>query len=236
MNDRSRDEHPNRYESPACFMHEADPAYTGLSAPDPGETVIGWRNAERERLIQQRLTITSEQRRDHSECIASRLDELVGDPSGLVISAYWPFRGEPDLRAWLDGVAERGARTALPVVIGRGQPLQFRLWRRGDPLERGVWNIPVPPSNAERVSPDVVIAPVVGFDNDGFRLGYGGGYFDRTLAAMPAKPRAIGVGYSQALLRTIYPQPHDIPMDFIVTEISVVTNPAIHRRATSPNL
>ena len=73
-----------------------------------------------------------------------------------------------------------------------------------------------------------MIAPVVGFDNDSFRLGYGGGYFDRTLAAMPTKPRVIGIGYNQALLQTIYPQPHDIPMDFIVTEMGIVTNPAIY--------
>ena len=79
---------------------------------------------------------------------------------------------------------ERGGRIALPVVIKKGWPLEFRIWGPGDPLERGVWNILVP-SHGPAVQPDVVIAPVVGFDQANYRLGYGGGFFDRTLAAMP---------------------------------------------------
>jgi 5-formyltetrahydrofolate cyclo-ligase len=221
MNDR------DAYASPACSMHEVDATYIGFSPIDPAEAVIGWRKAERERLICQRLAIPADQRGRHSEQIAKRLDELVGDPAGLVISAYWPFRGEPDLRAWLDRIAMRGARTALPVVIRQKQPLLFRVWRPGDPLERGVWNIPVPSSKAESAIPELVIAPIVGFDRDGYRLGYGGGFFDRTLAALPVKPRVFGVGYSQFLLPTIYPQPHDIRMDLIVTETGVVSKVAI---------
>jgi 5-formyltetrahydrofolate cyclo-ligase len=84
-------------------------------------------------------------------------------------------------------------------------------------MERGFWNIPVPADGAQ-VMPTIVIAPVVGFDPDCYRLGYGGGYFDRTLVAMPAGTRVIGVGYAQAAIPTIHPQPHDIPMNLIVTE------------------
>jgi 5-formyltetrahydrofolate cyclo-ligase len=80
-----------------------------------------------------------------------------------------------------------------------------------------VWNIPVP-KYGEEVYPDVVIAPVVGYDQSAYRLGYGGGFFDRTLAAIPKQPLVIGVGYSHAAIPTIHPQPHDIPMDKIVTE------------------
>ena len=87
-------------------------------------------------------------------------------------------------------------------------------------MERGFWNIPVPVAGPE-VAPDILLAPVVGFDDAGYRLGHGGGYFDRTLAAREPRPRAIGVGLASARLATIHPQPHDIPMQAIVTEAEV---------------
>jgi 5,10-methenyltetrahydrofolate synthetase len=102
------------------------------------------------------------------------------------------------------------------VVIEKAHPLQFRHYRPGDRLEKGVWNIPIPADGAV-VTPDIVIAPVVGVDPDRYRLGYGGGFFDRTLAALPRKPLAIGIGYQMQEIDTIYPQPHDVPMDIIIT-------------------
>jgi 5-formyltetrahydrofolate cyclo-ligase len=105
--------------------------------------------------------------------------------------------------------------------VEKNAPLIFRRWRAGEPLARGVWNILVPADGPE-LAPDVVIAPLVGYDRQGYRLGYGGGFFDRTLAALPKKPRAIGVGYSQAAMTTIYPLAHDVPMDVIVTEEGIV--------------
>ena len=110
----------------------------------------------------------------------------------------------------------RGMRVALPVVVAKGMPLVFREWHPRAHLEPGVWNIPVP-ADGEEVTPTVVIAPLVGFDDDAYRLGYGGGFFDRTLAALCPRPLIIGVGHSLGRLATIYPQPHDIPMDWIVT-------------------
>ena len=112
---------------------------------------------------------------------------------------------------------ERGGRIALPVVIGKDWPLEFRVWSPGEPLERGVWNILVP-ARGPAVQPDIVVAPAVGFDSENYRLGYGGGFFDRTLAAMAIKPMILGVGYADSKLATIYPQPHDIPMDAIITD------------------
>lgn len=200
------------YVSPPCFMHELE--------PDPRQRadVMRWRKTERERLIRERLAMPSDRRRAHGETIAEALESVIGDVAGLVVSAYWPFRAEPDLRAFLDRVVARGGRTALPIVVAKGQPLNFRAWKNGDPIDRGVWNIPIPAAEAPLVQPDVVIAPVVGFDPMCFRLGYGGGFFDRTLAAMPRKPRVLGVGYRQQAIQTIYPQPHDIAMDMVVTE------------------
>ena len=206
------------YASPPCFMHELDPGFRFMPVrSDDWSDVMRWRKAERERLIAERMALEQEQRHARSVRIADKLDAAVGELRGRVVGTYWPFRGEPDLRNWGIGVIERGGRLALPVVIQKGWPLEYRIWAPGDPLERGVWNILVP-SRGPAVLPDVVIAPVVGFDEARYRLGYGGGFFDRTLAAMPRKPLTIGVGYTLSRIRTIYPQPHDIAMDVIVTD------------------
>src|SRR5690606_33934120 len=99
----------------------------------------------------------------------------------------------------------------------KGKPLIFRAWKHGDPLEKGVWNIPIPATGAP-VLPDIVISPVVGVDTNRYRLGYGGGFYDRTLAAMPRKPLVIGVGYELQRIPTIHAQAHDIPLDVVVTD------------------
>jgi 5-formyltetrahydrofolate cyclo-ligase len=179
--------------------------------------IARWRKEERERLIAARLAIPAEERMRMAERIAAALDASIGRMEGRTVSLYWPFRGEPDLRSWLASVIERGGRTALPIVIEKGKPLLFRLYAPGDRLEKGVWNIPIP-AEGEPVVPDVVIAPVVGVDSANYRLGYGGGFFDRTLAALPRKPLVIGIGYEMQRIATIHPQQHDIPMDRIVTE------------------
>jgi 5,10-methenyltetrahydrofolate synthetase len=87
-------------------------------------------------------------------------------------------------------------------------------------MQTGVWNIPIP-KQRDILTPDAVIVPLVGFDGCGYRLGYGGGYFDRTLASAVPRPFAIGLGYADSALQTIYPQPHDIPMNLIVTDQSI---------------
>ena len=185
--------------------------------PSSWTDVQTWRKAERQRLLDLRMRLTAEQRVVCSQSIIVKATLAIGGLAGRIVSLYWPFKGEPDLRDWVGDIIAGGGQVALPVVVQKQQPLAFRLWRPGDPLERGVWNILVPSTGAS-VMPDVVIAPLVGFDANHFRLGYGGGFFDRTLAAAPAKPLVIGVGYEQCRIASIYPQPHDIPMDIIVTE------------------
>ncbi|MBC2776582.1 5-formyltetrahydrofolate cyclo-ligase [Parasphingopyxis marina] len=206
---------PRPFASPACSMHEIDPAYAGTAKP---ADIAAWRKAERARLIEARMAIPADERERLGTRIAEHLRLQIVDST--IVSGYWPFRGEPDLRPLMKALGSAGLRIALPVVIAKGQPLVFREWRAGTPLARGVWNIPIPAEGAE-VMPDMVIAPVVGFDPPGYRLGYGGGFFDRTLAAMPRHPRVVGVGYRSAAIPTIHPQAHDIPMDLIVTEQGV---------------
>lgn len=204
------------FASPPCSLAEIDPVYAGL------ETLTDWRKAERERLLAARMAIPAAERAILGEQIAAHLEELIGDPAGLVISAYWPFKGEPDLKPLLARLAARGARTALPLVVKKAHPLIFREWKSGDRIERGVWNIPIPADGVE-VVPDIAIAPVVGYDPQCYRLGYGGGFFDRTLAAIRPRPiRLFGVGYTSQAIPTIHPQAYDIAMDAVVTEAGVV--------------
>ena len=179
--------------------------------------LTSWRRSQRERLIAERLALDPALRGHYSQRIAQNLDRIIGNPEGQIVSGYWPFRGEPDLRAWLTGLRERKGQAALPVIVTKREPLRFRVWHPGEKLEKGIWNIPFP-AEGPYVEPDIVLVPLVGFDVVGYRLGHGGGYFDRTLASASKRPRIIGVGYQQSTLATIYPQPHDIPMDVIVTE------------------
>ena len=213
-----------RYASPACLMGEVDPSYMGLDHVDvqaQRASILRWRKAERLRLIAARIEVPAEMRSRWTQRILARLDALPPDLEGKVVSFYWPLRGEPDLRPWLDVVLRRRATTALPVIVAKDAPLAFRTWRPGDKLVPGVWRIPEPEAGHDTI-PDVVLAPVVGFDARRFRLGYGGGYFDRTLAAFAIKPRVVGVGYALAEIPTIYPLAHDISMDLFVTEEGVI--------------
>lgn len=213
----SDDAGSGEFSSPPCYMHELDPSYAGLSLdPAQARDVARWRKAERERLIAARLAVPVAEREEVARLISRDLDQLIPDAPGTVVSLYWPFRGEPDLRSWMAEAHAKGLRIALPIVIAKGQALIFREWVPGCRMERGVWNIPIPADGPEIV-PDVVIAPLVGFDKAGYRLGYGGGFFDRTLAQRTDKPTVIGVGAHDGAIPTIYPQWHDIPMNWIVT-------------------
>ena len=185
--------------------------------PECWADIVRWRQGERQRLIAARLAIDAEERRRKAGRIAGLLDLTISRVSGRIVGAYWPFRGEPDLRDWMISVVKRGGRIALPVVIQKGWPLEYRIWLPGDPLEHSAGNIPAP-SRGPAVRPDIVIAPVVGFDQAHYRLGYGSGFIDRTLAAMPRRPIAVGVGYREAEIETIHPQPHDIAMDVVLTD------------------
>jgi 5-formyltetrahydrofolate cyclo-ligase len=186
------------------------------ASPKSHALTFTWRKEARARLIANRLSIDPADRRQHSGKIGLHLSHLIEPLFERTVSFYWPFRGEPDLRPLMRTVLEGGGLCALPVVVEKKAPLVFRLWQPGGRLVPGVWNIPIL-ADGDEVLPDVVIAPVVGFDSACYRLGYGGGFFDRTLATLP-HPLAIGVGYDAAAISTIYPLPHDVPMEAIVTE------------------
>jgi 5-formyltetrahydrofolate cyclo-ligase len=182
------------------------------------EEVRVWRKAQREILIGRRQAATRDEREHWSAAITIELQRampLTGQ--SRMIGFYWPFKGEYDPRPLMRSLYKEGARLALPIVVERARPLIFREWWPGIRMTPGIWNIPVP-AEGETVLPEALIVPLVGYDGRGYRLGYGGGYYDRTLAAMAETPLAIGVGFELSRLETIHPQSHDIPMDLIVTE------------------
>jgi 5,10-methenyltetrahydrofolate synthetase len=207
-----------QYASPPCFAHElefADDCFTAvdsLAAADVGR----WRSAERQRLISARLALPANETRQLTLDVIDEIEQWVVPGPGLIISVYWPYQGEIDLREKMRAWHEKGARVALPVVVDKHSPMVFREWHPKCEMERGALKIPVPANSAE-ITPNVVIAPLVGFDPHCYRLGYGGGFFDRTLAVLTPKPFTIGVGHPLLQMPTIYPQPHDVPMDVIIT-------------------
>jgi 5-formyltetrahydrofolate cyclo-ligase len=201
--------------SSPCMLHEIGPDGTPRADPEQARDVARWRKAERERLLGARIALTEDYRSQQTIAIARALDQVLTTVPVTTLSVYWPIRAEPDLRAWMGTLSQQGVRVALPVAVALGQPLVFREWRPHVRLARGLWKIPYPADGAE-VVPNVIIAPLVGFDGACYRLGYGGGFFDRTLAKLSPKPLAIGVGYPGAAITTIFPQPHDVPMDWVV--------------------
>ena len=182
---------------------------------DP-DAVKLWRRGERERLIALRQALPADERRRWAAHIEAELRAVLADLPGI-LGVYWPFRAEFDPRSLIDWAVASGRAVALPAVVDRHGPLEYRAWKPGETLVDGVWSIPVP-EKRDIVTPRVVLAPLVGFDHACYRLGYGGGYFDRTLAALAPRPLAIGIGFDMQLLETIHPQPFDVPMDLIVTE------------------
>ena len=216
------------------MLHELRADGTASVDHEQAGDVARWRKAERESLIGARSALPMQYRSDQADLIAHGLDEIVAT-SGIArpaVSVYWPIRGEPDLRPWMHALFQSGKRVALPVAIELAQPLVFREWRPDARLARGLWGIPYP-ADGEVMVPNVVIAPVVGYDQQCYRLGYGGGFFDRTLARLNPKPLTIGVGYPGAALRTIFPQPHDIPMDWVVTGSATLRAPPSERTPRS---
>ena len=149
---------------------------------------------------------------------ATGLDFLGLEPR--VVSGFKSFADEIDVMPLMARLAGKGWRTALPVVVGRGRPLLFRAWAPGEPTVAGAMSIPVPLDTAPELEPDVLLVPMLAFDGQGFRLGYGGGFYDRTLAGLRAsKPVvAVGVAFAAQEVAKLPRGRHDEPLDWILTE------------------
>ena len=176
-----------------------------------------WRHATRADLLSRRLAVPRNLRRAAKSACAEYVLQCLRELNPACFGIYFPFKGEIALKNVVEPLLAKGAEAALPVVVEKNAPLEFWAWHPRMPLRPGVWSIPVPADRSPR-HPDLLIVPLLGFDAAGYRLGYGGGYYDRTLAHMTPRPRTVGVGYALGRLGSIKPQAHDIPMDLIVTE------------------
>ena len=137
-----------------------------------------------------------------------------------VISLYWPIGSELDTLPLLNELLEAGFTCVLPVVERADAPLVFKVWKQGDPLEKGAHDIPVPLKTAQQRTPDILVVPMLAFDPAGYRLGYGGGYYDRTLEMLrqERKPLAVGYAYAGQEIPTVPTDKLDQPLDWVVTE------------------
>jgi len=179
------------------------------SDPDPK------RGALRARLLAARLELPDREARSRMLC--DRLLRWLRTMPVQRLAFYWPTRAEPEVTAaittWL---AEDPARSAaLPVVAGK--LLEFAPWHPRMPMRRGDYGIQVPDTSA-RVKPQLLVVPCVGIDAQRYRLGYGAGYFDRTLAAFPVRPSTVGIAFDCGRVPSIEPKPHDVQLDLGLTE------------------
>jgi 5,10-methenyltetrahydrofolate synthetase len=186
------------------------------------------REQMRNTLIAGRRSMAPDVRRAADAAIAARVDALLAAHAPAqreVLAAFWPVRGEPDLREAMARWHAAGSAIVLPRVAGADRALQFGRWRPGAPMRDDVFGIPIP-DPFEPLRPTLMIVPCVGFDARGYRLGYGGGFYDRTLAAWPTAV-AIGVAYDACEIEAFVPAAHDRRLAAIVTETrTVVANAA----------
>lgn len=179
------------------------------------EDNTGWRRAMRREMQTRRASMSADEHAARSAQIVEHLIRFLTPPA--IVGFCWPIKGEPDVRQVLEHWARSGSLAALPVVIAEASPLAFRPWSSETRLEDDRYGIPTP-VDGEFVTPDLLLMPLNGFDAAGYRLGYGGGYFDRTLAALSPRPLAVGVGFEINRLESIRPEIHDQRLDWIVTE------------------
>jgi 5-formyltetrahydrofolate cyclo-ligase len=190
-----------------------------VAAPMPEDLRV-WRKQLRDGLVAQRLALPAEALLAHRAAIDRHLTRGFPNLAPGVVAFCWPYKNEYDARFLARRLRDAGVVTALPVVVAPRNPLIFREWHPGGELGRGVYDIPYPLASRE-VVPTTVLLPMNGFDDAGYRLGYGGGFFDRTLAALPVRPHVIGIAYEIGHVGTIHPQSWDVPVDFVVTERGV---------------
>lgn len=211
------------------------------SAENTGQTEV-FRAALRTEKIAAREALPAALLAAHSACIEATLEALLGgspapttgrrqsalantepvwlDAAGGTLGFCWPVRQEFDARPLAERLIARGGRACLPVVVAEAAPLRFRAWTPDTGLAPDRFGIPTPVAG-EFIVPDVLLIPLVAFDAHNFRIGYGGGFFDRTLAVLSPRPLAIGVGFELARVADTQPGAHDIALDVVVTEAVV---------------
>jgi 5-formyltetrahydrofolate cyclo-ligase len=170
----------------------------------------------RRALIAARHAVSADVRAEWDACIARQVQAWWQVNPVQTLGIYWPTQGEPDLRSMYAELALRGVMLALPVVAGKDAPLEFAAWSPGDALVKDAHGVLVPAERRVAMRPEALLVPCVGFNAQRFRLGYGAGYYDRTLAETP-RPLTVGIAYACSSA-TFDAASHDIALDTIITE------------------
>ncbi|MDD5295529.1 MAG: 5-formyltetrahydrofolate cyclo-ligase [Rhodocyclaceae bacterium] len=181
------------------------------------QELTSFRDDLRKGLISRREAMPREVHATASCALDGHLSALLARLSPRCLGFCWPYRGEFDARPLMTRLVAAGTRAALPVVTGTAAPMIFREWTPETPMVEAHYGIPIPAAGPH-VVPDLILMPVNGFDAAGYRLGYGGGYFDRTLESLIPRPVAVGVGFELARVASIRPQPFDERLNYLVTE------------------
>ncbi len=195
----------------------------GEAADSHAQKLHNWRGQVRKALLKARREMPASVRVPAEAKICQLLAGILSSDAVLergCVGFYWPVQGEIDVRDVIAHHIAWGGAGALPVVTARDQPMVFHHWTPHTQMVSGFAGIDIP-AEPRPVVPDIVLAPLVGFDRQGYRLGYGGGFFDRTLAALDFKPVVVGIGFAHAQLDNIFPHQFDVPMDILVTEAGV---------------
>jgi 5-formyltetrahydrofolate cyclo-ligase len=179
--------------------------------------------ALRQQALARRDALPAAERAQAAESIAARAFPLAVAPSAIV-AGFMPMKSEINPLPLMRKLAAAGARLALPVVAGKGQPLIMRAWGFGEPLASGVWGIREPPAAAPVVAPDILIVPLLAFDRAGQRIGYGAGYYDMTIAALRAEKEvlAVGLAFAAQEIAAVPATERDAPLDLVLTEREVI--------------
>jgi 5-formyltetrahydrofolate cyclo-ligase len=165
-----------------------------------------------------RAAILNSTRSDAAKSVADNFFKSVTLAPSDIVAAYWRIKDEMDVQPILVRLMDTFQPVCLPVVLGDEQPLELRLWEQGAPLYEAGFGTLAPSELAPQVEPDVILMPLLGFDKRGTRLGYGGGYYDRTLERLSKRPRLVGIAFAAQELEDIPREAHDVPLDTIVTE------------------
>lgn len=174
------------------------------------------RKALRKALLSARKSVAAEQRRIWDAQIAEGLMRWLQQRQPSSLAVYWPIQAEPDLRDWYPQMTAMGIQLALPWVVEKNTPLKFLAWQQGDAMELDEYGIPLPADKEKLIEPEILLVPCVGFNQQAYRLGYGGGFYDRTLAQLTS---ALPLGIAYELASTVFePGEFDLPMSDILTE------------------
>ena len=196
-----------------------------MTIPSPSEDVARDKKALRERMLAWRKTVTAGQRTETAEALAwAGLTFARPFPPGTVVSGFASLSDELDCMPLMHRLAKEGLGLALPLVTGKNRPLTFRSWSPGDDMDAGVWGIAQPKADKPEREPDVLLVPLLAVDRSGWRLGYGGGFYDRTLNGLRSRKPviAIGLAYEEQVVDAVPHLDYDEPLDWVLTPAGAV--------------